>query len=83
MQAEQGVRTINHNVGEDLKVECPITGNPGPSIFHWESVDSGQTWVLAAEAACVVAIYTATCSSYNNIIYTATYLSSLSGQCDW
>lgn len=57
VQAEQGVRTIHHNVGEDLTVECPIAGNPGPSIFHWESVDSGQMWVLAAEAACVY-IYT-------------------------
>ena len=43
MDAEEGVITISHVLGEEQKIECPIAGTPGPSTFYWESLDSGQT----------------------------------------
>jgi hypothetical protein len=42
VEATEGVRTINHEIGEEEKIECPVAGYPGPSTFYWESLDSEQ-----------------------------------------
>ena len=42
VEAVEGVSTFNHVVGEEQKIECPIGGVPGPSVFYWQLLDTGD-----------------------------------------
>lgn len=41
VNAEKGVSTFTHVVGEEQMVECPIAGHPGPESFYWQNTSSG------------------------------------------
>ena len=34
--AVEGVSTFSHVLGEEQRIECPVSGHPGPSTFYWQ-----------------------------------------------
>ena len=36
VDAEKGVSTFTHTVGEEQKITCPVVGNPGPDLYYWQ-----------------------------------------------
>lgn len=36
VDAEEGVSTFPHIVGEEQKIKCPVVGHPGPESYYWQ-----------------------------------------------